>query len=120
VIVVSEDPNLFDSVRSTLRPDVRFIDADNGVHCDGSVAPRTKIYPVKMTPAEWAGWESGDSQMPDPRLLSALIFECQSPTWIAEVGTFLAESLDTSVWFVDSADVAWPADQVDPGRIALS
>ena len=33
--------------------------------------------------------ESRDSQMPDPRTMSTLIFECGSPEWIAEVGTLL-------------------------------
>jgi hypothetical protein len=120
VIVVSEDLNLFDSVRATLRSDSRFIDTETGVHCDGSIAPLTNIYPVEMTHAEWDGWESGDSQMPDPTSMSALIFECRSPAWVAEVGMILAQGLETSVWFVDSASTAWPADRIDPDRIALA
>ncbi len=120
MIVVSDDPNLFHSVRAAFGSDIRFVNNDDGVHCDGSVAPLTNIYPVEMTPAEWDGWELGDSQMPHPKSLSALIFECQSPTWVAEVGTLLAQGLDRPVWFVDAADMAWPADSVDPGRIALA
>ena len=120
MIVVSDNPNLFDNVRAALRSDRRFVDTDDGVHCDGSVAPLTNIYPIEMTPADWDGWESADSQMPDPKSLSGLIFECRSPTWIAEVGTLLAQALETPVWFVDSADAAWPAARVDPDRIALA
>lgn len=119
MIVVSDDPNLFESVRATLRSDSRFIDAGDGVHCDGSVVPLTNIYPVEMTPAEWDGWESGDSRMPDPWSMSALILECRSPTWVAEVGTLLAQGLERPVWFVDSASTTWPADRVDPDHIAL-
>ena len=118
--MVSDDPNLFDSVRAALRSDGRFIEAVDGVHCDGLVAPLTSIYPVEMAPADWDGWESGASQMPDPRSLSALVFECRSPAWIAEVGTLLAQGLATPVWFVDAADAAWPADRVDQDRIVLT
>jgi hypothetical protein len=116
VIVVSDDPNLYDSVRAVLRADSRFIDAEDGVHCDGSVVPLTNIYPVEMAPAEWDGWGSGAR----PKSMSTLIFECRSATWVAEVGTLLAQGLKTPIWFVDSASTAWPADRVDPDRIALA
>jgi hypothetical protein len=90
VIVLSKDRDLFNKVRATLHFDSRFIDADDGVHCDGSTAPLTNMYPIEMPPAEWDGWQSEDPQMPDPRFMSALSFECRSPTWIAEVGRLLA------------------------------
>jgi hypothetical protein len=111
---MSDDANLFDSVRAALRSDRRFTDTAEGIHCDGSVAPLTNIYPIEMTAAEWDGWESADSQMPDPTRMSALIFESRSPAWVAEVGALLARTLATPVWFVDTADIAWPADRVDP------
>jgi hypothetical protein len=120
VIVVSEDPNLFESVRAMLRPDPRFIEGQHVVHCDGSVVPLTNIYPVEIAPVEWDGWTPGDSQMPDPRFMSALIFECRSPAWIAEVGALLASGLEAPVWFVDSTDKAWLADQVDADLIVLA
>lgn len=120
MIVVSEDPNLFASVRATLSSDGRFIDTDEGVHCDGSVAPHTNIYPVEMSAAEWDGWDTGDGQLPDPRSMSALIFESWSATWIAEIGKLLAHGVETPIWFVDSADTVWPAGLVDPDRIALT
>ncbi len=91
MIVLSEDPNLFDSVRATLRSDGRFIDADDGVHCDGASVSLTNIYPIEMTPGEWDGWESTDPQMPDPRSMSTSIFECRSVVWVAEVGRLLAQ-----------------------------
>jgi hypothetical protein len=120
VIVVSEDPNLFASVRATLRPDSRFIEVRDGVHCDGTVVPLTNIYPIEMAPAEWDGWTPGPSQMPDPTSMSALIFECQSPEWVAEVGTLLAQSLEAPIWFVDAVNTAWAANRVDVDRIALA
>lgn len=109
-----------DSVRGALLPDGRFFDADGALHCDGSVVPLTNIYPVEMAAAEWDGWESGDGQMPDPRSMSVLIFECRSPAWIAEVGTLMGQGLKTPVWFVDSAGTAWPADGVDQDRIVVT
>jgi hypothetical protein len=118
-MVLSQNPNLFDSVRAVLRSDSRFIYADEGVHCDGSIVPLTNIYPIEMAPAEWDGWELTDTEMPDPRSMSVLVFECRSAEWIAEVGTLLARGLETRVWFVDSADTAWPAEQVDPQQISL-
>ncbi|MFZ2502757.1 MAG: hypothetical protein WAW88_08825 [Nocardioides sp.] len=47
------------------------------------------------------------------------LFECRSPGWIAEVGRLIAPAADTAVWIVDSSDTLWPADEVDPDRIAL-
>jgi hypothetical protein len=120
VIVVSSDLNLFESARAVLRADDRFTDAGDYLHCDGSVAPLTNIYPVEMTSADWEGWEPGGSDMPDPKSMSAVVFECRSPEWVAEVGSLLAQGLEMPVWFVDSADCAWPADRVDPDRIALA
>lgn len=119
VIVLSEDPNLFESVRALVRLDGRFIDGRDRLHCDGTSAPLANIYPTEMVSVEWDNWESTDPQMPDPRSMSALIFECRLAGWIAEVGRLLAEGLETRVWFVDAMDTAWPADQVDPNRIAL-
>jgi len=120
VILVSGDPNLLDSVRAVLQSDGRFIVTEDGLHCDGSAAPLTNIYPVEMPPAEWDGWNSGDHQMPDPRFMSSLIFESWSPAWVAEVGRLLDQGLESPAWFVDSADQAWPAGRVDPDRIALA
>ncbi|HST85175.1 MAG TPA: hypothetical protein VLL08_25775 [Kineosporiaceae bacterium] len=99
--------SLFDNVRAALRSDSRFTDTEEGIHRDSSVAPLTNIYPIEMTAAEWEGWEPGDSQMPDATHLSALIFESDSPAWVAEVGALVARTLQTPIWFVDAADVAW-------------
>jgi hypothetical protein len=119
VIVVSRDPNLFEHVQDVLRPDPRFIISD-GIHCDGSVVPLTNIYPIAMAALEWDDWEADGDRMPDPRTMSTLIFETGSSTWVAEVGKLLAGGLEALVWFVDSSGTAWPADLVDPDRIALS
>jgi hypothetical protein len=118
-IILSVDPDLFDNVRTTLSADSRFIDTGDTLHCDGSVAPLTNIYPVEMTRSDWDAWDSDTIQMPDPRTMSALLFECRSPAWVAEVGRLLAQALDTPIWIVDSDEAAWPADQVDPDRIRL-
>lgn len=118
-LVVGADPGLFDRVRQALLADPRFIDAGDALHCDGSVAPLTNIYPVEMTVAEWDGLRSVAGQMPDPQTMSVLLFECRSPAWVAEVGTLLAGNLDTPVWFIDSADTVWPSGSVDPERITL-
>jgi hypothetical protein len=120
VIVLSSDPDLFDNVRAVLGSDPRFIVAGDTVHCDGSVAPLTNIYPVETELAEWADWDATVGEMPDPRTSSLLIFESRSPEWVAEVGRLLAQGLAAPVWFVDSADTAWPAGQVDAARVRLA
>ncbi len=79
MIVLSSDSDLFDNVRATLRSDARFVDADDTLQCDDSPAPVTNIYPVEMDPVEWADWDLAASEMPDPRTMSHLIFECRSP-----------------------------------------
>jgi hypothetical protein len=120
VIVLSSDPNLFENVRATFRSDTRFIDAVDTLHCDGSVSPLTNIYPVEMNSVEWDDWDSDASVMPDPRIMSVLIFECRSPEWIAEVGRLLANGLDTPVRIVDASNTAWPANQINPAAIVLT
>lgn len=120
VVVLSADPDLFDNVRALLRTDSRFIDAGDTVHCDGSMAPLTNIYLTETDSAEWGEWDSGTDTMPDPRTCSLLIFETRSPEWVAEVGRLLAEGLTSPVWIVDSADSVWPANQIDPARVALA
>ncbi len=118
-ILVANDPDLFDNVRVTLQRDSRFIDAGDNIHCDGSAAPLTNIYPIKMTAADWAGWSSGGNPSPDVATASTLLFECRSPSWVAEVSRLLAEDLAVPIWVVDSADNVWPAASVDPERITL-
>ena len=120
VIVLSKDPNLAENVGARPRSDSRFVVTDEGVHCDGSSAPLTNIYPTEMIPTEWDGWTSEEREMPDPTTMSALIFECRSPSWVAEVGAMLAQDLKNPLWFVDSSDKAWPAARIDPERISLS
>jgi hypothetical protein len=117
---MSSDPDLFVKVRATLRPDSRFVDAGDTLHCDESVSPLTNLDAVETDLIEWAGWESGDSEMPDPGTMSQLIFECRSPEWIAEVGKLLANGLEAPVWMVDSADTVWSAGNIDPARIVLA
>ena len=116
---MSNDPDLFDHVRASLRADSRFIDAGDTLHCDSSVAPLTNIYPTEVIPAEWEDWGSA-SDLPDPRTMTLLIFECRSPEWVAEVGELLAKELEAPVWFLDSIGTAWPAGQVDPARVVLA
>lgn len=106
VIVVSPDPNLFEHVRATLRADERFIDADDCLHSESSVASLTNIYPVEMTSADWSGWELEGRGMPNPTTMSTLVLESSSPEWVAEVGSLLARGLRMPVWFIDSADKA--------------
>jgi len=118
-ILVANDPNLFDNVRGTLLRDGRFIDAGDMIHCDGSAAPLTNIYPIEMTAADWAGWKPGRNPSPDVQTASTLLFECRSPSWVAEVSKLLAEDLAVPIWLVDSADNIWPAASVDPQLITL-
>jgi len=118
-IIVSVDPDLWANVRTALMADSRFIDAGDTLHCDGSAAPLTNIYPVEMTPSDWDAWDPDAVQMPDPRTMSALLFECRSSAWVGEVGRLLAQALETPIWIVDSDDAIWPAGQVDPDRIRL-
>lgn len=120
VIVLSSDPDLFGNVRALLRTDPRFADAGDTVHCDGTVAPLTNIYPVETDAIEWNDWEAAAAGVPDPRSSSLLVFESRSPEWVAEVGRLLALGLTVPVWFVDSADTVWPADQIDPARVVLA
>ena len=120
MLVVSPDRDLFNSVRAVLAAADRFTDAGGLVHCDGEAAPLTNIHPVTLSTAEWEGWKRADGGMPTPASMRALIFECRSPEWVAEVGTLLAAGLKAPVWIVDSADHVWLADQVDPHRLALA
>jgi hypothetical protein len=116
---MSDDPNLFRSVVAVLGSDGRFRVGDD-LHCDGSAAPPTNIYPIENLESDWQDWQPGDSGMRNPAQMSSLIFETRSPAWVAEVGLLLAQGLKTQTWFVDSVGVAWPAGEVDPGRIALA
>jgi hypothetical protein len=118
-ILVANDPNLFDNVRGSLLRDGRFIDAGDVIHCDGSAAPLTNIYPVEMTAADWAGWKSDRNPSPDVQTASTLLFECGSPSWVAEVSKLIAEDLTVPIWLVDSADNIWPAADVEPQLITL-
>jgi hypothetical protein len=120
VIIVSSDPGLFDSVRTVLGADHRFIDAGDTVHCDGSVSPHTNIFPIETDPEDWDDWDATASEMPDPRTSSLLMVETRSPEWLAEVGRLLAQGLTTPVWIVDSADTPWPADQIDSAKVVLA
>jgi hypothetical protein len=120
VVVLSSDPDLFSRVRTILGSDPRFIDTGDAVHCDGSVAPLTNIYPVDADPIEWDDWDATVIEMPHPRTSTLLIFETRSPEWVAEVGKLLAQALAAPLWIVDSGDTAWPADQIDPARVVLA
>lgn len=120
VTVVSDDPQLLDSVSSILGPDSRFTVGENYLHCDGTDAPLTNIYPIENGSHEWENWRPGESDLLNPEAMSLLLFETRSPDWVAEVGLLLARGLGTRAWFVDSADVAWPVGKVDPGRIVLA
>jgi hypothetical protein len=119
VIVLSSDPDLFDCVRAAVRSDSRFIDVGDALHCDGSASPLSNIYPVQNDPIDWEDWDAA-AGMPDPCTMSALIFESRSAEWVAEVGKLIAAHLDAPTWFIDSTGAAWPADQVDPDRVALA
>ncbi|MBO0822457.1 MAG: hypothetical protein J2P27_01205 [Actinobacteria bacterium] len=118
-ILVANDPDLFDNVRGTLLRDGSFIDPGDMIHCDGSAAPLTNIYPVEMTAADWAGWSSGGHPSPEVETASTLLFECRSPAWVAEVSRMLSEDLAVPIWVVDSADNVWPADGVDSEQLTL-
>lgn len=117
---MSDDPNLFRSVVSIFGSDSRFTVVGDGLHCDGSAAPLTNIYPIENLESDWEDWQPSDSGMRNPAQMSSLIFETRSPAWVAEVGMLLAQELEAQAWFVDSAGVAWPVGEVDPGRIALA
>ena len=117
---MSDDPNLFRSVASALGSDDRFRVEGEDLHCDGSSAPLTNIYPIENLESDWEDWQPGDSGMRNPAQMSSLIFETRSPEWVAEVGLLLAQALKAQVWFVDSVGVAWRVGEVDPGRIALA
>lgn len=118
-ILVGSDPNLFDKVRGTLLRDSRFIDSGDMIHCDGAAAPLTNIYPIEMTAADWARWNSSGKSEPDVPVASTLLFECRSRSWVAEVSKLLAEDLAVPIWVVDAADNMWPAASVDPELITL-
>lgn len=121
VVVLSDDPNLFRNVASVLEPDGRFVDAGGDLlHCNGSTAPLTNLYPVENVAVDWEEWQAGGSGLSNPEQMSSLIFETRSPAWVAEVGLLLAQGLETQAWFVDSADVAWRVGEVDSEQIALA
>lgn len=117
---MSDDPNLFRSVVAVLGSDDRFTVVGDDLHCDGLAAPLTNIYPIENLESDWEDWQPGNSGMRNPARMSSLIFETRSPAWVAEVGLLLAQGLKAQTWFVDSVGVAWPAGEVDPGRISLA
>ena len=116
--MVGGEADLFARVRAILRADDRFTDSGDNVHCDGSAAPLTNLYPVKLTAADWYAWPTS-SLLPEPQSSSALVLECRSPSWVAEVCALLAEGMDVPLWIVDSDDAVWPAGRVDPDRVSL-
>ena len=117
--VLSDDPKLFAKVRNALLEDARFVEAAGGLHCHGSDSPLTNLYPIENSPDDWEDWPA-NSPIKNPQSMSALLVECRSPQWIAEVGRLIARSTPEQVWIVDAQDVVWPADQVDPERLALT
>lgn len=121
VVVLSEDANLFRSVASVLESDGRFaVAGDDLLHCDGSTAPLTNIYPAENVDVGWEDWQAGDSGLSNSEQMTSLVFETRSSAWVAEVGLLLARGLGTEAWFVDSADVVWPVGDVDSDQIALA
>ena len=116
---MSNDPCFYENVRAALLLDSRFVDDDAGLHCDGSASPLTNIYAVPTQQPEWDNW-SPVRAMPDPREMSHLIVETQSPEWLAEIGRLLAAAIAVPVWIVDSADATFLADQLDPEQLNLS
>ena len=120
VVMLSPDADLLAHLRAWLRDDKRFIETDEGLHCDGSSAPLTNIYPVDNPASDWENWDAESTGIENPQSMTTLIFECRSPKWVAEVGTLIAVSTDKPVWFVDSADVEWPVDRVNPKQVALA
>lgn len=66
---MSADPNLYETIRTTLTADCRFVDAGDGLHCDGSAAPLTNIYPVEPAPGDWEGWDARAGEISDPQAL---------------------------------------------------
>lgn len=118
-MVLASSTDLFGDVRRALVPDGRFVDGGDVIHCDGGAAPLTNIYAADLDPHDMAGLDVPEV-MPDPREMSTLILECRSPEWIAEIGRMLARGLDEAIWFLDSADVVWPADRIEPDQLALA
>ena len=120
MLVLSSEPDLLSAAKRIGADDPRFLVTGDSLHCDGTGAPLTNIYPVEPVLAEWDGWEAPATDMPDPRTMSQLIFECRSPEWVAEVGGLLAEGIAAPVWFLDAAGVPWSAGEVDPSRVVLA
>ena len=118
--MLSEDPDLLANLRAWLRDDKRFIETDTGLHCEGTSAPLTNIYAVENPGSEWEDWDADSTGVENPQAMTALIFECGSPSWVAEVGILIAVRTDRPVWFMDSANVAWPVDGVDAKKVALN
>ena len=122
VILVSDDPDLFQSASDVLLKDPRFQASVSNLHCSEGEAPLTNIYPVVSQAAEWRDWAGTASEgaTPNPRTMSNVLIESRSAGCIAEIGVRLAKGLASPAWFIDSADVAWPVGRVDPRRIALA
>jgi len=118
VLLLSSDPFLFSSVRTVLLLDPRFVDGADIVHCDGTIAPLTNIYAIENGMTEWQNC-THDPRLPDPSTKSMLIFECRSPTWVAEVCGLLAAAFELPLWVVDSDEKVWPAVEVDANAIIL-
>lgn len=118
VIVLSTDAAFFEHVRTRLGDDHRFTDSGDALHCDGSLAPLTTIYPVANPATDWTDWNT-DGPLADPASMSAIIIETRSPHWIAELGVLIDSVTAAPVFAVDAADAMWPAAQIDPARWRL-
>ncbi|THV42045.1 hypothetical protein [Glycomyces buryatensis] len=122
LLVVSNDPELFGKARRALAGDGRFRVSADLIHCDGTDAPLTNLYAVEVASAEWEDWSptgGAAAAVPAPPFAANLLLECRSPEWAAEVGRLIAATVDEAVWLIDSADVVWPAGEVEASRLAL-
>ncbi|MBO1752548.1 hypothetical protein J4G33_12115 [Actinotalea sp. BY-33] len=116
---MSTDPHLYDSVREVLDGDPRFIHLDDHLHCDGSSAPLTNIYPVDVSPVEWEGGLHR-SHVAGPAGDVGRDLRVSLTGMDRGVGRLVASRLVEPLWIVDSTETAGPAGAVDPDRVALA
>lgn len=112
-------------VSDALRAQGAIATGDGYVSAPGDHEDETAlIYAITLSADERTGLDRlttlSGVRVPDLTQLDALMIECRSGAAVARLGRTLAASLQCEVWFVDAAERAHPANEVDPNRLTLS
>lgn len=120
-LLLSEAPDFFDQVREALLGIGAIVsEAGDDVVLDGDSTSRALLYALEDD--SWRSPEPvwpGEAPRPDVRRVAAVMVESRSEARVVELSRAVAASVDHPVWFLDAADVAWPAAVIDARRLRL-